>query len=444
MIPTITITDVHVEDIRVPTSDSLLGSDPFHRKPDYSAVVIRLESDSEFEGHSVVFNIGAGNDWIAYGVKDLAVLLKGKTLAEFVQSPAKLQQLMMEHHQMRWLADGVFRMSVGGLVNALWDLWAKAEGKPLWELLTDLPPESLVSCVDWRYLRDALTPDEALDILITSRRGLEERKAKLREQGPVAYSTSGWLGLNDEQIAKHIQSLQHMGFQHFKAKVGGNLEQDIERLGFMRQLIGAEASLMTDANQIWGVDEAIEWMQHLTEFHPYWIEEPTARDDVLGFIKIREKLKPYNIGVAAGEQVPSPVIFKQLLKSGALSHCQIDATRLAGVNDVIAVILMAAKYEVPVCPHGGGIGLCNMIRHYSIWDQIAVSASSENRFVEYLDFLQEGVFENPVAVDNGRYVVPSEAGWGLEMKSVFIDKHRYPTGPVWANRSGPVGPRFLA
>jgi L-fuconate dehydratase len=340
MISNITITDVHVEDIRVPTSDSLLGSDPFHRKPDYSAVVINLKTDAGFEGNSVVFNLGAGNDWIAYGVRDLATLLKGKTLKEFVQAPATMQQMMMEHHQMRWLADGVFRMSVGGLVNALWDLWAKVEGKPLWELLTDLSPETIVSCIDWRYLQDALTPDEALTILRKAGQGIDERKLHMRQQGPEAYSTSGWLGLDDRQIAEHITSLQQQGFRHFKSKVGGNLEQDIERLGFLRRLLGEEAFLMTDANQIWGVNEAIEWMKHLKDYQPYWIEEPTARDDVLGFVQIRKAMQPFGIGVAAGEQVPSPVIFKQLLKSGALTHCQIDATRLAGVNDVMAVILI--------------------------------------------------------------------------------------------------------
>lgn len=444
MIPNITITDVHIEDIRVPTSDSLLGSDPFHRKPDYSAVVINLKTDTGLEGSSVVFNLGAGNDWIAYGIRDLASLLKGKTLNEFVKAPAMLQQMMMEHHQMRWLADGVFRMSVGGLVNALWDLWAKAEGKPLWELLTDLSPETIVSCVDWRYLRDALTPDEALSILRNARGGIDERKTQMRSQGPTAYSTSGWLGLDDRQIAEHIISLQQQGFRHFKTKVGGNLEQDIERLGFLRQLLGDDAYLMTDANQIWGVDEAIEWMKHLTPFRPYWIEEPTARDDVLGFVRIREAMKPHAIGVAAGEQVPSPVIFKQLLKSGALTHCQIDATRLAGVNDVIAIILMAAKFNIPVCPHGGGIGLCNMIQHYSLWDQIAVSTQSDGRLTEYLDFLQDDVFETPVAVDDGRYVTPSQPGWGLEMKSTFIEQYRFPTSPLWSNRSGPIGALFLA
>ncbi|MFT5894758.1 MAG: L-fuconate dehydratase, partial [bacterium] len=319
MISHITITDIHVEDIRVPTSDSLLGSDPFHRKPDYSAVAISLKTDAGIVGNSVVFNLGAGNDWIAYGIRDLASLLKGKTLKEFVQAPAMLHQLLMEHHQMRWLADGVFRMSVGGLVNALWDLWAKAEGKPLWELLTDLSPETIVSCIDWRYLKDALTPNEALGILRNARQGINGRKAHMRSQGPMAYSTSGWLGLDDQQIAEHIVSLQQQGFRHFKTKVGGNLEQDIERLGFLRRLLGDDAYLMTDANQIWGVDEAIEWMKHLTSFRPYWIEEPTARDDVLGFVKIREAMKPHGIGVAAGEQVPSPVIFKQLLKSGALT-----------------------------------------------------------------------------------------------------------------------------
>lgn len=444
MIPSLTITEVDVADVRVPTSDSLLGSDPFHRKPDYSAVVIRLRTNGSEEGHSLVFNIGAGNDWVAYGVRDLAVLLKGQKLDAFIRSPGYLHQLMVEHHQMRWLADGVFRMAAGGLINAMWDLWAKVEGKPMWALLADLSPETIVSCIDWRYLRDALTPDQALEMLQRGQRGLEERKAHMLQQGPVAYSTSGWLGLSDEQIEAGVRALQRQGFQHFKTKVGGDFEDDVERLGFLRRIIGDDGKLMTDANQIWGVDEAIDWMRQLTTFRPYWIEEPTARDDVLGFIKIREALRPYDIGVAAGEQVPSPAIFKQLLVSGALSHCQIDAIRLGGVNDVIAVMLIAAHCGIPVCPHGGGIGLCNMIRHYAIWDQIAVSCQREERIVEYLDFLQDDVFESPVTVSNGRYNVPTQPGWGLEMKPAFIDRHRFPDGPVWANRSGPTGPEFIA
>ncbi|OED40515.1 mandelate racemase/muconate lactonizing enzyme domain-containing protein [Chromatiales bacterium (ex Bugula neritina AB1)] len=444
MIPSMKITRVDVDDVRVPTSDSLLGSDPFHRKPDYSAVVVRITTDAGLEGHSVVFTIGAGTDWISYGVRDLSVLLIGRSLAEFIKQPAQLHQLMVEHHQLRWLADGVFRMSVGGLVNAMWDLWAKAEGKPLWELLTDLPAEMIVSCIDWRYLRDALSPEQAINLLHSREAGKADRKVDLMNRGPVAYSTSGWLGLSDEQISRHIQKLQQQGFRHFKTKVGGDLADDISRLKFLRSRLDDAALLMLDANQIWGVDEAIEWVQQLVQFQPYWIEEPTARDDVLGFIKIREAMKPHGIGVAAGEQVPSPTIFKQLLASGALSHCQIDATRLAGVNDVLAVILLAAHYDIPVCPHGGGIGLCNMIQHYSLWDQVAVSAKTEGRFVEYLDFLQQEVFETPVSVDNGCYVTPLAPGWGLEMKSAFIDKHRYPEGPLWSQRSDPHGPLFIA
>ena len=440
----ITITAVEVSDLRVPTSDHLLGSDPFHRKPDYSAVYIQLHTDSGLTGCSVAFNIGAGNDWVAYGVRDLSVLLTGLKLSDFTQAPATLHQLMVEHHQLRWLADGVFRMAVGGLVNALWDLWAKAEAKPLWMLLADLPPETLVDCVDWRYLRDALRPDQALEILHKGQQGAAQRRAQMLAQGPAAYSTSGWLGLSDQQIQNHIETLRTDGFRHFKTKVGSDRQQDIERLGLLRKIIGEDGHLMTDANQIWGVDDAIEWMQALAQFRPYWIEEPTARDDVLGFVRIRDALRPLGIGVAAGEQVPSPVIFKQLLASGALSHCQIDAVRLAGVNDVIAVILLAAHYGVPVCPHGGGIGLCNMIRHYAIWDQIAVAATREGRFVEYLDFLQNDVFEDPIAVVNGHYVTPTAPGWGLEMRADFIAQHRFPDGPTWAKRDGPVGPAFIA
>ena len=438
------ITNITVEDVRVPTSDTLLGSDPFHRKPDYSAVVIKVETNSDLVGNSLVFNIGAGNDWLAYGVRDLGVLIKDLPLEDFSKAPIAIYERLIDHHQMRWLADGVFRMAAGGLLNALWDLWAKQQEKPLWELLVDLSPEQIVACVNWRYLKDALTPNEALHLLRQQRANIEERKAQFRTNGPAAYSTSGWLGLTDQQIAEHIEKLKLQGFKHFKAKVGTNLQEDIDRLKYLRTIIGDDACLMTDANQIWGVDEAIEWMLQLAPVHPYWIEEPTARDDVMGFIKIRKAMKPHGIGVAAGEQVPSPVIFKQLLSSGALTHCQIDATRLGGVNDVIAVILMAAKYNIPVCPHGGGIGLCNMIRHFSVWDQIAVAGTRHGRFVEYYDGLQQGVFITPVEVKDGCYVAPAEPGWGVEMHDAFIEQHRFPNSDLWSNRDGPVGPLFLA
>ncbi|MCJ8309622.1 MAG: fuconate dehydratase [Hyphomicrobiales bacterium] len=440
----IRITEVQVDDVRVPTSDSLLGSDPFHRKPDYSAAIVRIKSNSEHVGWSVVFSIGAGTDWLVYGLKDLSVLLVGRELDEFIHQPGHFHQRLMEHHQLRWLADGVYRMVVGGLVNGLWDLWAKSEGKPLWALLTDLPIETILASIDWRYLRDALTPEEARGILERGQQDLGQRRDQMVQKGPLAYSTSGWLGLSDDQVRAGVNGLMATGLRHFKAKVGSDLEDDRRRLALLRDIIGDDGHLMTDANQIWGVDEAIEWMSALSEFRPFWIEEPTARDDVQGFVRIASEMEPLGIGVAAGEQIPSPVIFKQMLASGALTHCQIDATRLAGVNDVMAVILMAAKFKVPVCPHGGGIGLCNMIRHYAIWDQVAVAATRDNRIVEYIDFLQEGVFQTPLQIRDGHYVTPQSPGWGLEMDEGFIERHRFPTGALWRDRPGPTGPAFEA
>ena len=431
-------------DLRVPTSDTLLGSDPFHKKPNYSAVLVTLETDTGLEGVSVTFTIGAGNDWLAYGVKDLSQLIIGITLEEFIDNPGAFQKTFIDHHQLRWLADGVYRMVVGSIVNAMWDLWAKQVEKPMWKLLVDLPPEKIVQCIDWRYLTDVLTPDEALAILHANWDTRHEREAQLRQRGPKAYSTAGWLGLTDAQILDTIEQVKAIGFDCFKMKVGEDLPHDLERLAFIRQAVGEEASLMLDANQIWGVDEAINHMRQLAQFRPMWIEEPTARDDVLGYLKIAQELAQYDIGVAAGEQVPSPVIFKQLLSSGAIGYCQIDAIRLAGVNDVLSVILIAAKYGIPVCPHGGGIGLCNMIRHYALWDQICVSAHSQNQVVEYLNFLQEEVFIKPARVEHGAYVAPTTPGWGLEMRDDFVAKHTYPTGSIWIGREEDGGVTFLA
>ena len=292
-------------------------------------------------------------------------------------------------------------MAIGSIVNALWDLWAIIEGKPLWKLLVDLAPEQIIASIDWRYLRDALTPDEALAILQRGQTGAAGREASFATCGPKAYSTAGWLGLTDEQITDTITAMRSKGFDCFKMKVG----QDIR---------------------------------------PHWIEEPTARDDVFGYRKIADALAPHGIGIAAGEQVPSPVIFKQLLQAGAIQFCQIDATRLAGVNDVLAVILLAAKHDIPVCPHGGGIGLCNMICHYALWDQIAVAAHSDTQVVEFINFLQDGVFLHPIEVTDGAYVAPTHPGWNLEMHSDFVDAHTYPTGAVWRDREASGGISFLA
>jgi L-fuconate dehydratase len=435
---------VDIVDLRVPTSDTLLGSDPFHKKPNYSTVLTTLTTDEGLVGTSVNFTAGAGNDWIAYGVRDLAQLVKGQSLDDFAADPGAFHRLLVDHHQLRWLADGVARMAIGSIINALWDLWAKKEGKPLWKLLVDLAPEQVVQSIDWRYLRDALTPEEARDILQKGQEGRQDRETRLTARGPKAYSTAGWLGLTDQQIADTIAEMQTLGFDCFKMKVGQDLDHDRERLGFIRETIGDKALMMLDANQIWGVDEAIAHMEQLVEFRPHWIEEPTARDDVFGYRKIAVALAPHGIGVAAGEQVPSPVIFKQLLQSQAIRFCQIDATRLAGVNDVLAVILLAAKHQTLVCPHGGGIGLCNMICHYALWDQIAVSAHSDGQVVEYLNFLQDGVFHHPVAVAHGAYVTPTRPGWSLEMRPDFVAEHTYPTGAIWQGREESGGITFLA
>ena len=438
------IKNVNVIDLRVPTSDTLLGSDPFHKKPNYSAVLTTIETSTVHTGISVAFTAGAGNDWIAYGVKDLAQLVTEMEIDTFVNDPGEFHRLLIDHHQLRWLADGVNRMAIGSIVNAMWDLWAKLVEKPLWKLLVDLPPEKIVQSIDWRYLRDALTPDEAQEILSEHWDNRESREDALCQKGPKAYSTAGWLGLTDEQIIETVNQVKAAGLDCFKMKVGQDLDFDKKRLAFIREAIGNDALLMLDANQVWGVDEAIAHMEALVEFKPTWIEEPTARDDVLGFVKIARALEKYGIGVAAGEQVPSPVIFKQLITSDAIQFCQIDATRLGGVNDVLAVILMAAKYKVPVCPHGGGIGLCNMIQHYAMWDQICVAAHSDTQVVEYLNFLQDDVFIEPIKIRNGAYVAPTVPGWGLEMSPDFVEKHTYPTGSVWQGREESGGITFLA
>jgi len=438
------IEKVEVHDIRVPTSDELLGSDPFHFKPNWSAVYTILYSSSGSKGLSIVFTCGAGNDWVAYGIKQLALLVKSYSMNDFASNPGSLFRKILDHHQLRWLGDGIFRMALGGIMNALWDLWAKEEKKPLWKLLADLPPEKIIDSIDWRYLKDAIIPEEAMEILIGNGNNKKTKENEIVQKGIKAYTTVGWSGLDHEQILKKIHDLTEKGFEAFKIKVGLNLEFDKERLKVIRDTFGGDIKLMIDANQVWGVKEAIDYVLQLSSFNIKWIEEPTARDDVEGHLVISKSLNRHGIGVAAGEQVPSPSLFKQMLTRGALQYCQVDASRMGGINDVFAIIIMAEKYNVPVCPHAGGIGLCNMVIHFSIWDQICVSGHSSTQLVEYVDFLQEGVFENPVIIDNGHYVVPNNRGWGLEMDKDFVRRHIYPTGKVWKNRVEKGGVSFFA
>ena len=427
------ITSAEVIDLRIPTSDDLLGSDPFHTEPDYSAAVLHLETDSGLRGVAVVFTVGAGNDWVCHGIEDLAQLVIGSPLEEFTADPGRLYRRLIDHHQLRWLHDGVFRMACGAILNAMWDLWAKSEDVPLWKLLVDLEPEFVVRCIDWRNLADALTPDEALEILRRREANKVRREIEMAETGPKAYCTAGWLGLSNEQILETVRKLQGAGFDSFKLKVGQDLEADVARMQFMRDSIGPDQSLMVDVNQYWGVPEARAHLAHYLPFDLKWVEEPIARDDVLGYIELAESFRDAPFGFACGEQAASPVIFKQLLKSRAIGYCQIDAVRVAGVNDVMAIVLMAAKYEIPVCPHGGGIALCNMIQHYGMWDQIAVSGRSDSQLVEYIDFLQEAVVQ-PVTIRDGRYVAPAAPGWGLDFCPDFLADHIFPSGRVWQGR----------
>lgn len=440
----IKITSTRVIDVRVPTSDKLLGSDPFHKEPDYSSAILQLETDAGLQGVSVVFTVGAGTDWICHGIKDLCQLIVGTTLEDFTAAPIRLYQRLIDHHQLRWLHDGVFRMAAGAVLNAMWDLWAKSQRKPLWKLLVDLEPEFVADCIDWRNISDAITRDEAIAMLQDIRPNIKDRENALIHLGPKAYCTAGWLGLSNDEILATVRKLQSHGFDSFKLKVGRDSDQDVQRLRFMRDAIGPECNLMVDANQYWGLNDA---KRHIERYRPYglkWIEEPIARDDILGYVELAETFADAEFDFACGEQAASPVIFKQLLKSGAIKYCQIDAVRVAGVNDVMAIILMAAKYGVPVCPHGGGIALCNMIQHYGIWDQIAVAGHSDTQLIEYIDFLQEAI-EHPVQVRAGCYVTPTVPGWGLEFLPDFIQRHQFPDGKVWRTRDpNRKGTRFEA
>ena len=333
--------------------------------------------------------------------------------------------------QLRWIGPekGALHLATAAVVNAVWDLYAKVEGKPLWKLLADMTPEQIIACIDFRYITDALTPDEGLDILRRNAPTRAVREAEIRQEGYPAYTTStGWLGYSDEKLRRLCREAIAAGWTHFKIKVGADLKDDIRRSAIMREEIGWQRKLMMDANQVWDVREAIENMRQLAKFTPWWIEEPTSPDDVLGHAAIARAISP--IGIATGEQCQNRVIFKQLLQTGAIRFCQIDSCRLGGVNEVLAVLLMAAKFGVPVCPHAGGVGLCEYVQHLSIFDYIAVSGSLEDRIVEYVDHLHEN-FVDPVKMVHGHYVVPNVPGYSATIKSESLNMYKFPNGPAW-------------
>ncbi len=439
-LPPTTIAQIDVHDVRFPTSRERDGSDAMNPDPDYSAayVVLRTDRPDGLEGHGLTFTIGRGNDLCVAAVQALAPLVRGLTLEEIKADMARFWRRLTSDSQLRWVGPekGILHLATAALVNAVWDLYAKAEGKPLWQLLADMSPEQLVSCVDFRYLTDALTPEEAIAILRRHEPTRAARAAEMRHRGYPAYTTSaGWLGYSDEKIRRLCREGLARGWSHFKIKVGRDLEDDLRRAAVVRAEIGPDRKLMLDANQVWDVGEAVRSVRELARFDPWWIEEPTSPDDVLGHAAIARAIAP--IGVATGEQCSNRVVFKQLMQAGAIRFCQIDSCRLGGVNEVLAVLLLAAKFGIPVCPHAGGVGLCEYVQHLAIFDYVSVSASLEDRVVEYVDHLHEH-FVDPVVIRAGRYMAPTAPGYSITMRPESLARYRYPDGPAWSSPSDPL------
>jgi L-fuconate dehydratase len=428
---------ITAKDIRFPTSQHSDGSDAMNPDPDYSAAYIILHTDSHLEGHGLTFTIGRGNELVVAAIQALAPRIVGKTLESFTENMGAFWRMITGDSQLRWLGPekGVIHLATGAIVNAVWDLWAKAEDKPLWKLLVDLAPEELVRCVDFRYITDAITPDEALALLKANAASKAQREAEMRERGYQAYTTSsGWLGYSDEKIRRLCREALAEGWTHFKIKVGVDAADDVRRCTIVREEIGDDHKMMVDANQFWDVEQAIEHMKQLAQFKPWWIEEPTSPDDILGHATIRKAVAAMGttpIGVATGEHCQNRVMFKQFLQAQAIDFCQIDSCRLGGVNEVIAVYLMAAKFGVPVCPHAGGVGLCEYVQHLQIFDYICISASLENRIVEYVDHLHEH-FLDPVVIRSGHYMPPQKAGYSIQMKPESLAQYEFPDGPLWS------------
>ncbi|WP_420604182.1 L-fuconate dehydratase [Flagellimonas sp.] len=435
----LTILDLEVKDIRFPTSQSLDGSDAMNPDPDYSAAYVILKTDhpENLEGHGLTFTIGRGNEICASAIKSMSHLLVGKTLDSFIKDMSGFWKMITGDSQLRWLGPekGVIHLATGALVNAVWDLYAKVEGKPLWRLLAEMTPEQLVSCVDFTYITDVITPDEALQLLKKREASKKERIEYLIQNGYPAYTTSaGWLGYSDEKMRRLCQEAKSEGFKHLKMKVGSDLADDMRRAAIIREEIGDDLKLMMDANQKWDVHEAIQNMAQLKKFNPWWIEEPTSPDDILGHAKIAEAVAP--IKVATGEHCQNRVIFKQLMQAKALEVCQIDSCRVGGVNEILAILLMAAKFEIPVCPHAGGVGLCEYVQHLSMVDFICISGTMEDRIIEYVDHLHEH-FIDPVVIKDGAYMPPSLPGYSIEMKTASMERYTFPEGEVWQKQLKP-------
>ena len=426
-------------DVRFPTCRMQDGSDAMNRDPDYSAAYVVLETDRSdgLAGHGLTFTIGRGTELCVQAIELLERHVVGRPLEEITGDMAGFWRALVGDSQLRWLGPekGVVHLATAALVNAVWDLYAKVEGKPLWKLLSDMSPAQLIACIDFRYIDDVLTPEQAEEILSSQLAGRGTREREMRSAGYPAYTTSaGWLGYSDEKIRDLAQRAMAEGFTHLKLKVGADPASDLRRARLLRTAIGSDRKLMLDANQVWGVDEAIAAVHALAETNPWWIEEPTSPDDVLGHKRIRDAVRP--VGVATGEHVQNRVMFKQLLQAGAIDFCQVDSCRLGGVNEVLAVLLMAAKFGVPVCPHAGGVGLCEYVQHLAIFDYVAVSGSLENRICEFVDHLHEH-FVHPVRLQAGRYVAPDAPGYSAEIRPQSLRQYSFPAGAAWSEHRMP-------
>ncbi|GGL94180.1 L-fuconate dehydratase [Pseudomonas asuensis] len=424
---TITITGLRVEDIRFPTSQALDGSDAMNPDPDYSAAYVILETNQpDLEGHGMTFTIGRGNEICCAAIQALEGQIKGLDLEWITADMGRFWRHMTSDSQLRWIGPdkGAIHLATGAVVNAAWDLWAKQAGKPVWQLVADMSPEEFVRCVDFRYITDCITPDEAIQLLTERAKGKEERSDLLKEYGYPCYTTSaGWLGYPDDKLRRLCQEAIDAGFSHIKLKVGRDLEDDIRRVTIARDVIGPDRHLMIDANQVWEVSEAIDWVNKLSFAKPWFIEEPTSPDDVEGHRKIKEGIAP--VKVATGEMCQNRILFKQFIMRGAIDVVQIDACRLGGLNEVLAVLLMAAKYELPVCPHAGGVGLCEYVQHISMIDYLCVAGSHKGRVVEYVDHLHEH-FEDPCVMKGPAYMPPQAPGFSITMKPASRQQYRFP------------------
>jgi L-fuconate dehydratase len=420
-------------DVRFPTSATFAGSDAMNPDPDYSAAYVVLETDhpAGLEGHGLTFTIGRGTEVCVAAIEALAPTVVGSIVEETVLDLAGFWRRLASDSQLRWLGPekGVIHLATAALVNAFWDLYAKLEGKPLWKLLSDMTPEQLVACIDFTYIEDALSREEALAVLRRNVDTRAEREAILVRDGFPAYTTSaGWIGYSEESLPERAREALAAGFTHLKLKVGADPAADLRRARIVREAIGPDHTLSLDANQAWGVNQAIAAMEELAEVDPWWIEEPTSPDDVLGHRRVKEAVAP--IRVATGEHVQNRVVFKQLLQLEAIDICQVDCCRLGGVNEVVAVLLLAARFGVPVCPHAGGVGLCEYVQHISMFDYIAVGASLENRVCEFVDHLHEH-FVDPVRVVRGHYQVPVAAGYSIEIRPESLQEYSFPDGAAW-------------